>query len=129
LQKGVEVLPVKVVHACQVQQQVNDLLALIYIVAGKTQAHSGKNCKPFCSLQSAQAESEVNTKADIEIETILMHLGNRNTLIFQILEYLKAQTLLLRIFNYVHAKKYRRYKRYSGNTVSTPLKQWHVGRN
>lgn len=46
------------------------------------------------NLQSAHAEAraesdfEVNTKAEVEIETILMHLENQNKLIIQILERL-----------------------------------------
>jgi len=47
------------------------------------------------NLQSAHAEAraesdfEVNTKAETEIETILMHLENQSKLILQILEHLE----------------------------------------
>lgn len=47
------------------------------------------------NLQSAHAEARaesdfnVNTKAELEIETILMHLENQNSLILQILEKLE----------------------------------------
>jgi uncharacterized membrane protein len=52
----------------------------------------GQNLQSAHAESRAQADFEVNTKAEIEIETILMHLENQNTLILQILEHLKIQT-------------------------------------
>ena len=37
----------------------------------------------------AEADFEVNTKAELEIETILMHLENQNKIILEILEKLE----------------------------------------
>jgi hypothetical protein len=42
--------------------QVNGLHALFYIVAGKTQAHSGKSCKPSC-----------NTMVQDQNTTLILH--------------------------------------------------------
>jgi len=40
----------------------------------------------------AEADYEINTKAEIEIETILMHLENQNELILQILQHIETKT-------------------------------------
>jgi uncharacterized membrane protein len=39
----------------------------------------------------AEADFEVNTKAELEIETILMHLENQNKIIMEILEKLEKK--------------------------------------
>jgi uncharacterized membrane protein len=48
----------------------------------------GQNLQGEHSEARAQADFEVNTKAEQEIETILLHLENQNALILQILERL-----------------------------------------
>lgn len=40
----------------------------------------------------AEADYEINTKAEIEIETIIMHLENQNELILQILQHIETKT-------------------------------------
>ena len=46
----------------------------------------GQNLQSSESDARAEADLEVNTKAENEIETILMHLENQNNLIMQILQ-------------------------------------------
>jgi uncharacterized membrane protein len=48
----------------------------------------GQNLQGEHSEARAQADFEVNTKAEQEIETILLHLENQNSMILQILERL-----------------------------------------
>ena len=51
----------------------------------------GQNLQGKHAEARAQADYEVNTKAEEEIETILQHLENQNDLILQILEKLDNQ--------------------------------------
>jgi uncharacterized membrane protein len=46
----------------------------------------GQNLQSDHAEMRAEADFEVNTKAEIEIETILMHLENQNKIILEILE-------------------------------------------
>jgi uncharacterized membrane protein len=46
----------------------------------------GQNLQSQHAEARAEADFEVNTKAELEIETILMHLENQNKLIIEILE-------------------------------------------
>ena len=46
----------------------------------------GQNLQSQHAETRAEADFEVNTKAEIEIETILMHLENQNKLMMEILE-------------------------------------------
>jgi uncharacterized membrane protein len=48
----------------------------------------GQNQQADHADSRAQADFEVNTKAELEIETILLHLENQNALILKILEHL-----------------------------------------
>ena len=48
----------------------------------------GQNLQSDHSEIRAEADFEVNTKAELEIETILMHLENQNKIILEILERL-----------------------------------------
>jgi len=48
----------------------------------------GQNLQSDHAEARAEADFEVNTKAEIEIETILMHLENQNKIIMEILEKL-----------------------------------------
>ncbi len=48
----------------------------------------GQNLQSSHSEARAEADFDVNTKAENEIETILMHLENQNKLIVQILEHI-----------------------------------------
>ncbi|MEI6122811.1 MAG: DUF1003 domain-containing protein [Bacteroidota bacterium] len=48
----------------------------------------GQNLQSNHAEVRAEADFEVNTKAELEIETILMHLENQNKIIMQILERL-----------------------------------------
>ncbi|MCX6234006.1 MAG: DUF1003 domain-containing protein [Bacteroidetes bacterium] len=49
----------------------------------------GQNLQSDHAEIRAEADFEVNTKAEIEIETILLHLENQNKLILQILEQIR----------------------------------------
>lgn len=51
----------------------------------------GQNMQSDHADARAQNDFEVNTKAEAEIETILMHLESQNELIIQILEELKQK--------------------------------------
>ena len=51
----------------------------------------GQNLQSRHSEARAEADFEVNTKAEREIETILMHLENQNELILKILDRLDKQ--------------------------------------
>jgi uncharacterized membrane protein len=46
----------------------------------------GQNLQSNHAEIRAEADFEVNTKAELEIETILMHLENQNKIIMTILE-------------------------------------------
>jgi len=48
----------------------------------------GQNLQSNHAEIRAEADFEVNTKAELEIETVLMHLENQNKIIMQILERL-----------------------------------------
>ena len=50
----------------------------------------GQNLQSKHSEARAEADFEVNTKAELEIETILQHLENQNKLILQLLEKQKG---------------------------------------
>ena len=49
----------------------------------------GQNLQGAHSEARAEADFDVNTRAELEIETILLHLENQNKLILQILERLE----------------------------------------
>jgi uncharacterized membrane protein len=49
----------------------------------------GQNLQSDHAEVRAEADFDVNTKAELEIETILMHLENQNKIIMQILEKLE----------------------------------------
>lgn len=51
----------------------------------------GQNMQAEHSEMRAQADYEVNLKAEIEIETILLHLENQNKLILEILKRMEKQ--------------------------------------
>jgi uncharacterized membrane protein len=51
----------------------------------------GQNLQSDHAEARAEADFEVNTKAEIEIETILMHLENQNKIIMEILEKLEKK--------------------------------------
>jgi uncharacterized membrane protein len=51
----------------------------------------GQNLQSDHAEARAEADFEVNTKAELEIETILMHLENQNKIIMQILEKLEKK--------------------------------------
>ena len=51
----------------------------------------GQNLQGRHADKRAEADFEVNTKAEREIETILMHLENQNKLILEILERLEKE--------------------------------------
>lgn len=51
----------------------------------------GQNMQSKHAEARAQADFEVNTKAELEIETILIHLENQNQLILTILESLQKK--------------------------------------
>lgn len=51
----------------------------------------GQNLESRHSEIRAQADFEVNTKAELEIETILMHLENQNKIILEILHKLEKK--------------------------------------
>ena len=50
----------------------------------------GQNLQGSYSEARAEADFEVNTRAELEIETILLHLENQNKLILDILNRLEA---------------------------------------
>jgi len=52
----------------------------------------GQNLQADHADARAEADFEVNTKAEIEIETILLHLENQNTLILRILEHIEKES-------------------------------------
>lgn len=51
----------------------------------------GQNLQSQHAEARAEADFEVNTKAEIEIETILLHLENQNKLMMEILEHLEKK--------------------------------------
>jgi uncharacterized membrane protein len=51
----------------------------------------GQNLQSNHAEIRAEADFEVNTKAELEIETILMHLENQNKIIMEILEKLEKK--------------------------------------
>jgi uncharacterized membrane protein len=51
----------------------------------------GQNLQGSHSDARAEADFEVNTRAELEIETILLHLENQNKMILQILERLEKE--------------------------------------
>ena len=51
----------------------------------------GQNLESKHSEIRAEADFEVNTKAELEIETILMHLENQNKIILEILHKLEKK--------------------------------------
>jgi uncharacterized membrane protein len=51
----------------------------------------GQNLQSDHAEIRAEADFEVNTKAELEIETILMHLENQNKIIMEILEKLEKR--------------------------------------
>lgn len=52
----------------------------------------GQNLQSDHAEIRAEADFEINTKAEVEIETILLHLENQNALIMEILEHIKNKT-------------------------------------
>lgn len=52
----------------------------------------GQNLQSNHAEIRAEADFEINTKAEIEIETILLHLENQNKMIIEILEQIKNKT-------------------------------------
>ena len=52
----------------------------------------GQNLQSAHSEARAEADFEVNTKAEYEIETILMHLENQNKLILEILQHIQKKS-------------------------------------
>jgi uncharacterized membrane protein len=51
----------------------------------------GQNLQSDHAEVRAEADFEVNTKAEVEIETILMHLENQNKIILEILDKLEKK--------------------------------------
>jgi uncharacterized membrane protein len=51
----------------------------------------GQNLQSNHAEARAEADFEVNTKAELEIETILMHLENQNKIILEILDKLEKK--------------------------------------
>ena len=51
----------------------------------------GQNLQSNHAEARAEADFEVNTKAELEIETILMHLENQNKIIMEILEKIEKK--------------------------------------
>lgn len=49
----------------------------------------GQNLQSRHAELRAEVDFEVNKKAEVEIETIIMHLENQNELILQILDHIK----------------------------------------
>ena len=52
----------------------------------------GQNLQSDHAEARAQADFEVNTKAELEIETILLHLENQSKLMLQILQHLQKNS-------------------------------------
>jgi uncharacterized membrane protein len=52
----------------------------------------GQNLQSRHAEMRAEADFEINTKAETEIETILMHLENQDELIIQILDHIKKSS-------------------------------------
>ena len=52
----------------------------------------GQNLQSDHAERRAEADFEINKKAELEIETILMHLENQNKLMLQILEDIKNKS-------------------------------------
>ena len=52
----------------------------------------GQNLQSNHAEARAEADFEVNTKAEYEIETILMHLENQNKMMLEILEHLDKKS-------------------------------------
>lgn len=52
----------------------------------------GQNLQGEHAESRAEADFEVNTKAELEIETILLHLENQNRLILEILNHLEVKS-------------------------------------
>ena len=52
----------------------------------------GQNIQSMHAETRAEADFEVNTKAELEIETILMHLENQNKVMLEILEKLEKKS-------------------------------------
>ena|ERR1019366_3653860 len=52
----------------------------------------GQNLQSDHAEARAEADFEVNTKAELEIETILLHLENQNKLMLQILQHLQQNS-------------------------------------
>jgi uncharacterized membrane protein len=53
----------------------------------------GQNLQSSHAEIRAEADFEINTKAEIEIETILLHLENQNKLILEILGHIEKSTV------------------------------------
>jgi hypothetical protein len=53
----------------------------------------GQNLQSDHAEIRAEADFEVNTKAELEIETILMHLENQNKIIMEILQKLENKSV------------------------------------
>ena len=49
----------------------------------------GQNLQSRHAELRAEADFEINTKAEIEIETIMKHLENQNELILEILDHIQ----------------------------------------
>lgn len=54
----------------------------------------GQNLQSSHAEVRAEADFEVNTKAEIEIETVLMHLENQNRMIMEILKKLEKNQII-----------------------------------
>jgi uncharacterized membrane protein len=52
----------------------------------------GQNMQSQHAEARAEADFEVNTKAELEIETILIHLENQNEIMLKILQHLESKT-------------------------------------
>ena len=52
----------------------------------------GQNLQSQHAEARAEADFEVNTKAELEIETILIHLENQNEIMLKILQHLENKT-------------------------------------
>jgi uncharacterized membrane protein len=55
----------------------------------------GQNLQASHAEARAEADFEVNTKAELEIETILLHLENQNKLMLKILEHLQKKSEMI----------------------------------
>jgi len=54
----------------------------------------GQNLQSNHAEARAEADFEVNTKAEFEIETILMHLENQNKMMLEILQHLDKKSMV-----------------------------------